>query len=220
MSQIQIAILDVDQFAGASEAERAVLLTSMIKRTDLEVFDAIGAFVEGRFTPGVTELDVKTGHVGFSLLGDGIAELVPDLEAAQDAIIDGSIVVPDFIQPIPGWPSPDVMIEVVSDGDACRTAGAEPIVTMGDTVTFHIRNDSELAPVHFANVDDTGLTTAEITDDFGWLDRVRTQGGRSTFPGGTTQVHARATRSQMILSCFDRASGTVLEPLIIPVAQP
>ena len=91
---------------------------------------------------------------------------------------------------------------------------------MGDTVTFQIRNDSELAPVHFANVDDTGLTTAEITDDFGWLDRVRTQGGRSTFPGGTTQVHARATRSQMILSCFDRASGTVLEPLIIPVAQP
>jgi basic membrane lipoprotein Med (substrate-binding protein (PBP1-ABC) superfamily) len=212
--------VDADQFAGASEAERAVLLTSMIKRTDREVFDAIGAFVEGRFTPGVTELDLKTGHVGFSPLGDGIAELVPDLEAARDAIIDGSIVVPDFIQPIPGWPSPDVMIEVVSDGDACGNAGAEPIVTMGDTVTFHIRNDSELALVHFANVDDTGLTAAEITDDFGWLDRVRTQGGRLTFPGGTTQVHARATRSQMILSCFDRASGTVLEPLIIPVAQP
>jgi hypothetical protein len=209
--------VDDDQFARASVAERAVLLTSMIKRTNLEVVDEIGAFVEGRFTPGVTERDVTTGHVGFSPLGDGIAELVPQLEAAQDAIIDGSIVVPNFIQPIPGWASPDATIDVVFDGDACVLA-AEPTVAMGDTVTLQVRNDSELPMLHFVAVDDTGLIAAEITEDFTWVDRTRTQGARFTIPGGVTQVHAEATRSQLILTCFDPAAGAMLGRLIIPVA--
>ena len=63
-----------------TDQERSVVLTSNIIRFDEQLVDMIGAYLEHGFTPGPTEVGVGTGHIGFSVLGDEVTELIPQLE--------------------------------------------------------------------------------------------------------------------------------------------
>lgn len=75
------------------------VLTSMVKRVDLAVFEVIKDVVEGKFQPGVHRFGVADGGVGtseFNFTRDIVPESV--LEAVEDAkakIISGEIVVTD-----------------------------------------------------------------------------------------------------------------------------
>lgn len=74
------------------------VLTSMIKRGDIAVFDAIRSVVEKHFEPGVHELGLREGAVGYVRDGAHAAAIPDDVKTKVDAlrrrVVDGSIVVP------------------------------------------------------------------------------------------------------------------------------
>lgn len=89
--------VDSDQYEsiGASNPElQPVILTSMLKRVDVAVFDALEAFVNDEEIPAVTTYDLEADGVGYATSGGQIDDIVPQLEELKQQIVDGEITVP------------------------------------------------------------------------------------------------------------------------------
>jgi basic membrane protein A len=86
--------VDADQY----DEMPGTVLTSMVKRGDVAVFDAIRAVVEGRFVPGVHELGLRDGAVGYVHEGTHAAAIPEDVKEKVDAlkrsVVAGEIRVP------------------------------------------------------------------------------------------------------------------------------
>jgi basic membrane protein A len=86
--------VDADQFDEAPD----VMLTSMVKRVDVAVLDAIRSVVEGRFTGGIHELGLKEHAVDYVHEGPHAvhvpAEARARVERFREDVIAGKIVVP------------------------------------------------------------------------------------------------------------------------------
>ena len=74
------------------------VLTSMVKRGDVAVFDAIRAVARGRFEPGVHELGLRDGAVSYVRDGPHGASIPDDVKrkvnALRDEIVNGAIRAP------------------------------------------------------------------------------------------------------------------------------
>ncbi|HUF98560.1 MAG TPA: BMP family ABC transporter substrate-binding protein [Ilumatobacter sp.] len=87
--------VDSDQYETAAEAVKPYILTSMLKRVDVAVYETIKAESEGTFTAGVQVFDLAADGVGYATTGDFLsAETIAALEALKAQIIDGTITVP------------------------------------------------------------------------------------------------------------------------------
>ena len=89
--------VDSDQYEsiGASNPEyQPVILTSMIKRVDVAVFDALSAFTEGEELEAVTTYDLEKDGVGYATSGGQLDDIEDLLEELKQQIIDGEIEVP------------------------------------------------------------------------------------------------------------------------------
>ena len=87
--------VDSDQYLTAEPAVQSVIMTSMIKRVDVAVFEAIKSFVEGDLEAGVRTFDLSNDGVGYSTSGDFLSEdTIAKLEELKQMIIDGDITVP------------------------------------------------------------------------------------------------------------------------------
>jgi basic membrane protein A len=86
--------VDSDQYNTADEAVREFILTSMLKRVDVAVFEAISSQVEGTFSSGETRYDLSVDGVGYSTSGGFLDDIVDQLEDFKAQIIAGDIVVP------------------------------------------------------------------------------------------------------------------------------
>lgn len=86
--------VDSDQYNTAGPEVRDYILTSMLKRVDVAVFNTIKDQVEGTFTGGVHQFDLAVDGVGFSTSGGFIDDIVDQLNAFKAKIISGEIVVP------------------------------------------------------------------------------------------------------------------------------
>jgi len=86
--------VDADQY----DEMPGTVLTSMVKRSDVAVFDAIRAAVEGRFEAGVHELGLRDGAVGYVRDGAHAAAIPEDVklrvDALKDEVVRGVIHVP------------------------------------------------------------------------------------------------------------------------------
>jgi basic membrane protein A len=95
-AQKKLAIgVDSDQYNEAP----GVVLTSMVKKVDVAVFDAIKSVKEGTFKGGVAQLDLKAGGVDY-VYNEHNKALIPDdvharVEALRAEIVSGKIVVPN-----------------------------------------------------------------------------------------------------------------------------
>jgi basic membrane protein A and related proteins len=85
---------DEDQYETVSAELRPVILTSMVKRVDVAVFDFIKSASEGGFASGVKRYDLADDGLTYATSGDRITDLVPLLDADRTKIISGQIVVP------------------------------------------------------------------------------------------------------------------------------
>ncbi|MEN9822618.1 MAG: hypothetical protein RLZ04_1044 [Actinomycetota bacterium] len=87
--------VDSDQYltAGSPEAQ-AVILTSMLKRVDVAVYETIKAVAEGDTEGGIKVFDLSVDGVGYATSGDYLTEFIEQLEALKAEIIAGTIVVP------------------------------------------------------------------------------------------------------------------------------
>ena len=76
------------------------VLTSMLKRVDVAVYDAFMDVQNGEFTSGVVVLGLAEDGVGYAMDENNAALITPEMQAAVDAasagIIDGSIVVHNY----------------------------------------------------------------------------------------------------------------------------
>ena len=75
------------------------MLTSMLKRLDLTIFEQAEKTAAGTFKSGIHILGLAEGMVGYATEdGQVTAEMEAAVEAASKGIIDGSIPVEDWSQ--------------------------------------------------------------------------------------------------------------------------
>ncbi|MBP2704755.1 BMP family ABC transporter substrate-binding protein [Microbispora sp. RL4-1S] len=85
--------VDSDQAKTADPAVRDLILTSMIKRVDVAVYDYIAALMDGTVASGPSVYDLKLGGVDYSSTGGHIKDIQPKLEQLKQEIIIGKIKV-------------------------------------------------------------------------------------------------------------------------------
>lgn len=87
--------VDSDQRQTVKETDlQAVIMTSMIKRVDVGVFEFIKAFQGGAKGGANTVYDLKVDGVGLSTTGGEIDDIMDKIDAAKQKIVSGEITVP------------------------------------------------------------------------------------------------------------------------------
>jgi basic membrane protein A and related proteins len=86
--------VDSDQYETAPEGVRDVIVTSMIKKVDVAVFDFIQSFVDDDVQSGEQRFDLEAGGVDYSRSGGQVDDIADQLEDYKQQIIDGEITVP------------------------------------------------------------------------------------------------------------------------------
>ncbi|MCB0968550.1 MAG: BMP family ABC transporter substrate-binding protein, partial [Ilumatobacter sp.] len=87
--------VDSDQYLTAAPEVQEYILTSMLKRVDVAVFEITKAQQDGMFAAGNTVYDLSVDGVGYSTSGDFLtADQITQIEDFKAQIIDGTIEVP------------------------------------------------------------------------------------------------------------------------------
>jgi basic membrane protein A len=89
--------VDADQSLTVKEDQRPHILTSMLKRVDVSVFETIKAFLDGQFTGGYRNFGLAEDGVGYAENDINRAMIAPykaKLDELKAKIISGEIVVP------------------------------------------------------------------------------------------------------------------------------
>ncbi len=87
--------VDSDQYLTAAPAVKSVVLTSMLKRVDVAVFNEIKSFVDGAPLSGVQTFDLKVDGVGYATSNDAVKPFTAKAEEYKTKIISGEITVPE-----------------------------------------------------------------------------------------------------------------------------
>jgi basic membrane protein A len=85
--------VDSNQYLSASPEAQPHILSSMLKRVDVAVFDTIETWVNGEFAGGVSEFSLENDGIGYATDGDLIVD-TEAIEALKEQIISGEIEVP------------------------------------------------------------------------------------------------------------------------------
>ncbi len=86
--------VDSDQYNTVDPAVKDYVLTSMLKRVDVAVFEIIKAKVDGTIAAGPTTYDLSVDGVGYATSGGFVDDIAPQLEEFKAKIISGEIEVP------------------------------------------------------------------------------------------------------------------------------
>jgi basic membrane protein A len=86
--------VDSDQALTADPSVRDVIMTSMIKKVDVGVYDFIKSISDNSFTAGEKVFDLKAGGVDYSTTGGKIDDIKSKLDDYKAKIISGEIKVP------------------------------------------------------------------------------------------------------------------------------
>ncbi|GAA3245160.1 BMP family ABC transporter substrate-binding protein [Pseudonocardia petroleophila] len=85
--------VDSDQYNTVAAPTNEVIMTSMLKRVDVAVFNYINAVAGGDTTVIPPVFDLSVDGVGYSTTGGGVDDIAADLDAYKAAIISGDITV-------------------------------------------------------------------------------------------------------------------------------
>ena len=86
--------VDSDQAKTAAPEVQDVIITSMIKKLDVAVYNFLKAEVDGTFEAGAQEFNLKEGGVDYSTTGGKVDDIKAQLDELKQKIIDGEITVP------------------------------------------------------------------------------------------------------------------------------
>lgn len=90
--------VDSDQYNQPALADvKDVIITSMIKKVDVAVFDFISSVSEEKFAAGNKIYDLKAGGVDYSTSGGKIDDIKSQLDEYKQKITSGSVSVPDKV---------------------------------------------------------------------------------------------------------------------------
>jgi basic membrane protein A len=86
--------VDSDQYLTATPDQQKHILTSMLKRVDVSVFNTVKAAKDGTLTGGFVTYDLKDDGVGYSTSGGYLDDVKDKLDALKAKIVSGEIKVP------------------------------------------------------------------------------------------------------------------------------
>jgi basic membrane protein A len=86
--------VDSDQYNTVGPPTNEVIMTSMLKRVDVAVFNYVNAIAAGDTTVLPETFDLSVDGVGYSTSGGKIDDITDELDAYRAAIISGEIDVP------------------------------------------------------------------------------------------------------------------------------
>ncbi len=86
--------VDSDQYNLVSADLQPYILTSMLKRVDVAVYEAAKAYASGTLEPGQTIFDLEAEGVGYSTSGGFLDDITDQIDEFADQIISGEIEVP------------------------------------------------------------------------------------------------------------------------------
>ena len=87
--------VDSDQILTVGADLEPYVMTSMLKRVDVAVYNTIADYLEGSAKVGtITTFDLKVDGVAYSTTGGNLEDIVPQLEDLKSQIVDGTITVP------------------------------------------------------------------------------------------------------------------------------
>jgi len=87
--------VDSDQYTSVGDPTlQPVILTSMLKRVDVAVYQSLEKFTKGMDIPAKTVFDLAADGVGYSTSGGFVTDIAPTLDGFKKQIIDGTIKVP------------------------------------------------------------------------------------------------------------------------------
>jgi basic membrane protein A len=86
--------VDSDQYNTVSAEQQPFILTSMLKRVDVAIYEFIGAYDEGNPPSGAEVYDITVDGVGYSTSGGFVDDITEDLEAAKADLVSGEVVAP------------------------------------------------------------------------------------------------------------------------------
>jgi basic membrane protein A len=86
--------VDSDQYNTADPSVRDVIMTSMIKKVDVAVYDFLTDVQGNAFKAGVSTYDLKAGGIDYSTTGGQVDDIKPTLDEFKQKIISGTITVP------------------------------------------------------------------------------------------------------------------------------
>jgi basic membrane protein A len=86
--------VDSDQYLTADEDQKPHILTSMLKRIDVAVYEYVQAFEAGEVDGGVELYDLSVDGVGYSTSGGFVDDIADQLDEYKQQIIDGELEVP------------------------------------------------------------------------------------------------------------------------------
>ena len=86
--------VDSDQYLTAGAEFQPYILTSMLKRVDVAVFETISTLVDDSFEGGYRTFDLSVDGVGYATSGGHVDDIAGQLEDLKDQVISGSISVP------------------------------------------------------------------------------------------------------------------------------
>ena len=86
--------VDSDQYHTADAGVREYILTSMLKRVDVSIFEMVKSYIEGNVQAGPTTYDLSVDGVGYSTSGGFVDDIADQLDAYKAQIVSGEIVVP------------------------------------------------------------------------------------------------------------------------------
>ncbi|XVX19386.1 BMP family lipoprotein [Actinomycetota bacterium] len=89
--------VDSDQAKTAKEGVRDVIITSMIKKVDVSVYDFIKSGTEGKDLTGNKIYDLKAGGVDYSTTGGKIDDIKSKLDGYKQDIISGKVKVSETV---------------------------------------------------------------------------------------------------------------------------
>ena len=87
--------VDSDQYNTAAPAVKDVIITSMLKKVDVAVFDFISTVVNDEFKAGPIVYDVEQGGVDYSTTGGMIDDIKAQIDEFKTKIVSGEITVPE-----------------------------------------------------------------------------------------------------------------------------
>ena len=86
--------VDSDQYLTADKAAQPHILTSMLKRVDVGVYDYVKAFKDNTLKGGITTYDLKSNGVGYSTSGGFVDDIKSKIDSYAAKIKSGQIKVP------------------------------------------------------------------------------------------------------------------------------
>jgi len=86
--------VDSDQYKTADPKVQSVILTSMLKRVDVAVYDFIKNATAGNYASGTVRYDLSKDGVGYATSGGQVDDIAAKLDDFKQKIISGEITVP------------------------------------------------------------------------------------------------------------------------------